>query len=83
MDTPAIDKILDTLRDGKQHTLEEIMQKTGIKEPQIRLITAFLQEYQFIEVNKDGTIKLNPQTKEFRDKLNKTDPDTFYEEITA
>jgi hypothetical protein len=83
MDTQTIDKILYTLKDGKQHTLEEITQKTGTKEPKAKLVIAFLQKFQFIEVNKNGSIKLNPLTKEFLDKLDKTDPNSFYEEITA
>lgn len=83
MDKQAIDIILDTLKNGKQHTLEEITKKTGIKEPKIRLIIAFLQKFQFIEIDKSGNIKLSILTKQFLDKLDKTDPTAFYEEITA
>ena len=83
MDKPAIDQILITLKDGKQHTPSEIAQKTGIKEPKIRLAIAFLQEFQFIEADKNGNIKLNHLTREFLNKLDKTDPDSSYEEITA
>jgi DNA-binding IclR family transcriptional regulator len=84
MDKPAIDKILDALKDGEYHTLKEITQKTGIKQPKTRLVIAFLQKYQFIELNKNGKIKLNVLIKQFLDKLDETDdPAPFYEEITA
>lgn len=83
MNKQAIDKILDILKNGKQHTLEEITEKTGIKEPKVRIITAFLQKFQFIKVNKNGNIKLRALIKQFLDKLDKTDPKPSYEEITA
>jgi Ca2+-binding EF-hand superfamily protein len=83
MDAQAIDKILDTIKTRRFTTLKEITRQTGIKEPRIRLIIAFLEKFQFIDVDKDGNIKLNALIKQFLAKLEKTDPKSSYEEITA
>jgi hypothetical protein len=83
MSRQAIDKILDALKNGKHHTIEDITEKTGIKGPKIGIIIAFLEEFQFIKVDKDQKITLNALTKQFLDRLDKTDPAPFYEKITA
>jgi len=83
MDKQAIDKILDALKNGRYHAPKEITEKIGIKEPKVRLIIAFLEEFQFIDADKDGNIKLNALTKQFLHKLDETDPTSSYEEITA
>lgn len=80
MTNQSIDKVLDVLKDGKWHTPEEITNRTRIEEPKIKLITSFIQRFQFIQIDKKGKIKLTSLTKKF---LEKTDPAPFYEEITA
>jgi DNA-binding IclR family transcriptional regulator len=80
MDEQDIDKILDALKNGRSHALKELTQETGIKEPKTRLIIAFLEKFQFVEVGKDGNIKLNRLTKQFLDKLDKTDPSVVRED---
>lgn len=67
---PHIDNILETLRDGKWHTLREISQKTKLHEFKIEIITYFLADYSFLEFNKkDKKAKL---TKMFVNFLKKT-----------
>jgi predicted transcriptional regulator len=84
MDIQAVDRIFDVLKNGKQHTLDEIVQETGIKEPKARIIIAILKKYEFITMDKKGKIKLTPSTRRFLDKLDKTNGSApFYEEITA
>jgi hypothetical protein len=83
MDKPATDKILDTLKNGEYHTLEEITQKTAAKTHKARLVIEFLQKFQFIEINKNEKIKLTTLTKQFLDNLDEAGSAPFYEEITA
>jgi len=83
MDRQVIDKILDALKDGKSHTLDEVREKAGVKEPKTELIITFLEKYQFVEMNKRGNVRLTTPTKQFLDELDRTDPPAFYEEITA
>jgi len=54
------------LNDGQWHTLKEIQQKTELNKNQIRQITRFLKEYNFIivdETNKE--IKLEENVRKF------------------
>jgi DNA-binding IclR family transcriptional regulator len=84
MDKQTIDKILDALKNGNQHTLLEITEKTNIQEPKAKLIVSFLQKFQFVQVDKrNGKIRLSSLTRQFLEKLDKHDPTAFYEEITA
>jgi hypothetical protein len=83
MDKQATDKILNTLKNGEYHTLQEITQKTASKEPNARLIIEFLQKFQFIQIDKNQKIKLSTLTKQFLDKLDEAGSAPFYEEITA
>lgn len=83
MDKQATDRILETLKNGRYHTLKEITEKTAMEERKVRLIIAFLEKFQFINVDKNENIKLSTLTKQFLHKLNETDPTSSYEEITA
>ncbi|MGB9135582.1 MAG: hypothetical protein WCC63_08415 [Candidatus Bathyarchaeia archaeon] len=49
---PKIESIIELLRDGKWHTLEEISRKTELHEFKIEILTDFLADYSFIEFNK-------------------------------
>ena len=78
-----IDKLLETLIDGKWHTSEEVINKTKIQNPKILLITSFLHEFKFIQVDHENQkIRLDTLTKRFLQKLNE-DANPYYEEITA
>lgn len=46
----AIDEVLDVLRDGKWHTIEDIQTKCRhLNQNQIQFIIAFLREYGFVD----------------------------------
>jgi len=49
---PKIDEILDVLKNGKWHNLKEISEKTQLQGVKVELLTEFLAEYDFIELNK-------------------------------
>lgn len=49
---PPIDEILDVLKNGKWHDLKEISDKTQLQGLKVELLTNFLAEYDFIELNK-------------------------------
>jgi hypothetical protein len=78
-----IDKLLEALTDGKWHTLEEIVQKTGIEEYRAKLVISFLQQFQFIQIDKkNGKIKLSTLTRRFLEKLgDPNEASSFYEEM--
>jgi len=49
---PQIDEILDVLKNGKWHNLKMISEKTRLQELKVEMLTNFLAEYDFIELNK-------------------------------
>jgi len=49
---PQIDEILDVLKNGKWHDLKEISQKMQLQQLKVELLTNFLAEYDFIELDK-------------------------------
>jgi len=49
---PKIDEILDVLKNGKWHDLKEISEKTQLRGLKVELLTEFLAEYDFIELDK-------------------------------
>ena len=44
--------ILDLLEDGKWHSISEIAGKSGLHEFKLEIVTKFLAEYDFIELDK-------------------------------
>ena len=59
-------KTLETLIDGKWHTLREIKQKTKLNKYQIERVMEFLERYGFISVDRIAKkIVLNKNVKRF------------------
>jgi DNA-binding IclR family transcriptional regulator len=48
----VVNVILDLLEDGKWHSLSEIASKSGLHEFKLELVTSFLAEYNFVELDK-------------------------------
>lgn len=48
-----IENVIELLKDGKWHTIKEISQKSKIHEFKIEMITDFLADYSFLELNKE------------------------------
>lgn len=49
---PQIDEILSILRNGRWHDIKEICEKTHLNTLKVELLTNFLLEYNFIELDK-------------------------------
>jgi DNA-binding IclR family transcriptional regulator len=49
---PQIDEILSILRNGRWHDIKEICEKTHLNTLKVELLTNFLLEYNFVELDK-------------------------------
>jgi len=66
----AIDEILDLLKNGEWHGVKEIADRVQLRELKVELITGFLAEYDFLEVDKkEKRIKLSPHMLLFLKKI--------------
>ena len=62
----TIDEILWLLEDGNWHNLEKIAEKAEISKVKAEMVASFLDEYDFIQINKDlKKAKLKPSILEF------------------
>ncbi len=52
---PSLDTVLELLRDGKWHRLEDIVKKLELQEDRVKKIAEFLEKYDFIQL--DGESK--------------------------
>jgi len=67
---PEIDEILDVLKNGKWHGLKEISEKTQLQGLKVELLTNFLAEYDFVELNKkEHKTRLTPPLLDFLSKI--------------
>jgi len=67
-----IDNLVELLRDGKWHTMKEISQKTNLHEFRLEILTRFLADYSFLELDiKERKARLS---KSFAQFLRKTQP---------
>ena len=46
-----VGKVLEVLKDGKWHTLEEVQRMISLKRNQIQQIAEFLERYEFVTVD--------------------------------
>jgi DNA-binding IclR family transcriptional regulator len=52
--------ILEMLGDGKWHEIEELQQRRGLNEHEVQEITAFLNKYDFVKIDKEHRkVKIN------------------------
>jgi hypothetical protein len=62
----AIAELLEILNDGEWHMIRDVRSKMRLSENQIKRITEFLCEYQFIEVDKTkDRLKLKDTVRSF------------------
>ncbi len=61
-----ITEILETLSDGKWHSIEEIQQKMKLSRIQIQKIITFLKEYNFVAIDEaNKKIRINKNVLKF------------------
>ena len=66
----TIDEILWSLRNGKWHSLTEIIEKSPLPKPITKIALNFLREYNFIQIDeKEGKAKLSPPVLNFMDEI--------------
>ncbi len=47
-------EVLEMLKDGKWHTLDEVGGRASLSRGQVQKIAGFLEEYEFVTVDDDG-----------------------------
>ena len=68
------DEIFDTLKNGEWHDFEEISEKTHLSAFKLELLTKFLGEYKFIELDKrKQRTRLTPPLLNFIKKIQNED----------
>ncbi len=67
---PQIDEILSVLRNGRWHDVREVCQKTHLNTVKFELLSNFLLEYNFIELDKNtGRTRLTKPLFQFLRKI--------------
>ncbi len=70
---PSADEILEALENGKWHDFTEISEKTNMPEFKVKLLTHFLAEYRFIELDgKKQRTRLVPSVQLFLRRVRET-----------
>ena len=70
----GVDEIFDTLKNGEWHDFEEISEKTQLSVFKLELLTKFLAEYKFIELDKrKQRTRLTPPLLNFIKKIQNDD----------
>ena len=68
----VIEQILESLKDGEWRDLDEIVEKTRISKLKVEIVTGFLEEYGFIQLDKEGgRAKLTPAMLNFFNQLSR------------
>lgn len=71
---PIIDNILELLKNGEWHDLEEISKRTRLDKFKVELLTNFLAEYNFVELDKkEQRTRLTPPLLNFIKKIQGTE----------
>ena len=61
-----IDEVVDLIRDGQWHQLEDVVNKIKLPKPKTDKILEFLADYDFIDLdNKHKKVKANPALTKF------------------
>lgn len=71
-----VDSLLEELRNGEWHGLKDVANKTKLHEFIVEVITNFLAEYDFLELNrKEKKVRLSPQLRLFLERIEGIDRD--------
>ena len=73
----VIDEILDLLKDGKWHTMNEVMEKSRLNEFKAETVMSFLAEYSFIQQDKEHKkARLTPPTLDFLESIQRVEEES-------
>jgi DNA-binding IclR family transcriptional regulator len=71
---PIIDNILEMLKNGEWHDLDEISERTRLDRFKVELVTDFLAEYNFVELDrKEQKTRLTAPLLDFIKKIQGTE----------
>lgn len=71
---PTVDEVFDKLKNGKWHDFMELSEKTRWSMLRLKLLTNFLAEYEFIELDeKKQRTRLTPSVLIFLKKIQEAD----------
>jgi len=77
----AVDQILELLKNGEWHGLNEVAEKTGLQKLKVEVITNFLAEYNFLKLSKqEKKIKMTPELLLFFKKVEELEPEGITEQ---
>lgn len=69
-----LDEILWLLKDGKWHSLREIITKCSSQEPIVNMAVSFLREFDFVQLDEQGQkVRLQPLTLGFIDEIQRVE----------
>ena len=69
----SLDKILEPMKDGEWHTLEELNRRVGLSEGKLQEIVRFFADYNFVQLDeKHGRARLTPPIRTFLTKTQRT-----------
>jgi len=67
---PTVEDILKLLENGKWHDLKEIGEKAQLNDAEVKSVTKFLAQYNFIKLEEGRQkVKLDPSTRYFLKKI--------------
>lgn len=73
----VVDDILVWLRDGKWHSLSEVVEKFRLSEFKAERVMSFLAEYRFIQLDRERRkARLTPPTLSFLEEIQRVEKET-------
>jgi len=73
----VVDEILKLLEDGEWHDLNEIIEKSRLRKFKAEVITNFLAEYAFIQLDKERQrARLTPPALSFLEEIQRVEKET-------
>lgn len=70
----VIDEIMELLKDGKWHGMNEVTEKSRLSEFKAETVMSFLAEYDFIQLDKERRkARLTPPTLDFLEEIQRVE----------
>ena len=73
----VIDEILELLKDGKWHSMNEVMEKSRLSEFKAETVMSFLAEYNFIQLDRERKkARLTPPALDFLKEIQRVEEES-------